>query len=103
MSQALDSLAEQLRSAVLAADHAAAERLVSKYVETVRQVWEALPESERASSPLPNTAVECLNWARGMTIVQRAITAEQLAILDKTIRYQPVRAVQAGSTLQVTL
>ena len=94
MPQPLDKVAREFRSAVLAADHARAACLASEYRCAVTELWQALPESSRAKSTLPEQATDLLNWARGMTIVQRAMLAEQLAILEKTQRYRWDRAVQ---------
>jgi hypothetical protein len=103
MRQALDKIAREFRSAVLAADHVWAERLASEYREALAEAWQNLPASVRAASPLPAQANEMLTWARGMTIVQRAMLAEQLAVLDKSIRYASDRAPSGRSTIQVSL
>jgi hypothetical protein len=103
MHQALDKIARELRSAVLAADHVLAGRLASEYREALADAWQSVPQSVRAASPLPAQASEMLTWARGMTIVQRAILAEQLAVLDKSIRYASDRASSGRSTIQVSL
>jgi hypothetical protein len=87
LSGDLDSASRELRAAVIAADHAGAELAVSHYVETLRLVWEVMPEQERRASVLPARARELLAWARGMTIIQRALTADQLGILEKASRY----------------
>jgi hypothetical protein len=89
MPAPLDKLSQQFRSAVLAGDHPGAERLALQYVEALREMWESLPEAERASSLVPKRALELLAWARDVSIVQRALTHEQLAILEKACRYQP--------------
>ena len=89
MPAPLDKLSQQFRSAVLAGDHLGAERLALQYVEALREMWESLPEAERASSLVPKKALELLAWARDVAIVQRALTYEQLAILEKACRYQP--------------
>jgi hypothetical protein len=96
MSQALDRLSRELRSAVLAGDHMLTERLVLEYAVAVQQVWESLAESDRGASPLPNTVRELLTWARGMTVVQRAIASEQLAVVEKAVRYKSSRAQEPG-------
>ena len=85
----LDNLSQQFRSAVLAGDHFGAEQLVLQYVEALRETWESLPESARADSLIPKQARELLGWARDVTTVQRALTQEQLTILEKACRYQP--------------
>jgi F0F1-type ATP synthase membrane subunit b/b' len=102
MPAALDKVARELRGAVLAEDHASAERLAGEYRAALEEAWRALPESARAASSLPQQARETLTWARGMTIVQRAMLAEELAILDKAIRYASDRA-PGRSTIQVSL
>jgi hypothetical protein len=103
MPERLDRIARELRSAVLAGDHVLAERLASEYREALAEAWQGLPQSVRAASPLPAQARETLTWARGMTIVQRAMLAEQLAVLDKSIRYASDRAPSRRSTIQVSL
>ena len=102
MPQPLDELAREFRAAVLAGDHTLAGRLASEYAQALSHVWEALGEPERAASPLPAQANELLTWAREMTVVQRAMTAEHVAILDKAIRYQGGGA-RPGSSLEVSL
>ena len=83
-----DKLAGELRAAVLAGDHARANRIVPEYAEALSQYWGTLPASDRAVSPLPKLARELLAWARGMTVVQRTIAGEQLAAVQRTRRYQ---------------
>ncbi len=95
----LDDLIEEFRLAVHAADHIRAGRLAGEYADTVRRLWEAMPEEERAHSPLPRTSRELLTWARGMTIVQRAIAGEQLAVVQKLTRYGSSRG--SGSRLGI--
>jgi hypothetical protein len=103
MPQALDKIAREFRGAVLASDHALAERLAGEYREALEAAWRNLPETERGASSLPQQASETFTWARGMTIVQRAMLAEQLAVLEKTKRYAAERAANRHSTIQVSL
>jgi hypothetical protein len=91
MSQLLDKLAKELRSAVIAGDHVRANRTVPKYAEALRQFWETLPASDRAVSTLPRLSQELLSWARGMTLVQRTMAAEHLVLVQKIGRYQQAR------------
>jgi hypothetical protein len=103
MPEPLDKVARDLREAILAADHSSAERLVTEYRAALMEAWQDLSISARADSQLPQKANELLTWARGMTIVQRALLAEQLAALDKAIRYTSDRAPGRRSTIQVSL
>jgi hypothetical protein len=103
MQPVLDKLARELRSAVLAADHAGAQRLASEYRKALAEFWETLPETARANSTLATQANELLTWARGMTIVQRAILGEQLAVLEKSMRYATDQAGEQPSSIQVSL
>lgn len=103
MPEPLDKIARDFRAAVLAADHALAERLATEYREALAEAWRTMPDSARSGSSLPRQATEMLTWARGMTIVQRAMLAEQLAVLDKAIRYASDRAPGRQSTIQVSL
>jgi len=103
MPEPLDKIARDLRAAVLAADHPMAERFATEYREALAEAWHTLPDSARAGSSLPRQATELLTWARGMTIVQRAMLAEQLAVLDKAIRYASDRTPDNRSTIQVSL
>ena len=103
MPQPLDKVAREFRSAVLAADHERAAELAAEYRSSVAELWQSLPESSRAKSTLPEQANELLNWARGMTIVQRAMLAEQLAVLEKSNRYRWERAVEHRSRIQISL
>lgn len=91
MPPRLDKLAGELRAAILGGDHALANRIAQEYSEAVSRHWETLPPSDRAVSPLPQLARELLTWARGMTIVQRAIAADQLALVQRTKRFQQER------------
>ena len=103
MPKPLDKIAKEFRAAVLAADHVSAARLATDYREALAEAWRSLSESDRRASTLPRQANETLIWARGMTIVQRAMLAEQLAVLDKSIRYASDRSPSQQSTIQVSL
>lgn len=103
MQTVLDKLARDLRSAVLAADHAGAQRLAAEYTKALAEFWETLPESARATCTLATQANELLTWARGMTIVQRAILGEQLAVLEKSIRYATDQAAEQQSSIHISL
>jgi hypothetical protein len=81
-------LARDIRSAILAANHASADPLVSAYAKIVSAVWESMPEGERESSELPKVSLELLEWARQATLIHRALTTEQLDVLQKASRYQ---------------
>ncbi len=78
----------KFRSAILAGDHALAGQLASEYALALRELWELLPEDERAASPVPQQSAELLTWAHRMTVVQRAIAKEQLAVIEKASHYQ---------------
>jgi hypothetical protein len=103
MPQPLDKIARQLRSAILAADHVAAERVANEYALAVKEAWESLSASERARSTLPAQANELFTWARGMTIVQRAMLAEQLAVLQKSMRYGWDGSARPRPTIQMSV
>ena len=94
MSQALDSISRDLRSALLGGDHVLANRLVPEYTDALRELWESMPESERAASSIPEQARELLTWARDMTVVRRAIDAAQLAVVQKASRYSAARSTE---------
>jgi hypothetical protein len=87
MPQPPDKIASQLRAAVLAGDHGQAERLVQEYSGALQVFWRALPEAERTASPVPAQVRELLGWAREMTLVQRALTARHLEIVETASRY----------------
>ena len=103
MPPALDKIARELRGAVLAADHVLAQRLVSEYTKALAEFWQALPEAERTASTLATQANELLTWARGMTIVQRAILGEQLAVLEKSMRYTRDQVEKQRFSIQISL
>jgi len=103
MPTVLDRIARELRSAVLGADHAGAQRLAAEYTKALADFWEALPEPARANSTLATQANELLTWARGMTIVQRAILGEQLAVLEKSMRYATDQAAKPPSSIHISL
>ncbi len=88
MPQPPDNLARQLRAAVLAGDHARAECLVRDYSQALRAFWESLTAEERAASNVPGQVHELLGWAREMTLVQRALTAQHLEIVETASRYE---------------
>lgn len=87
MNGNLDRAGRELRAAVLAVDHARAEGAVHRYVEAVRESWEALPEQERGGSSIPSNACELLAWARQMTLIQRSLAADQCSVVQKASRY----------------
>jgi hypothetical protein len=96
LTRGVDQASRELRAAVIAVDHAGAERAAAHYVEALQKLWESLPEQERAVSPVPSTAREILAWAREMTILQRTLTADQLRILQKASRYQDAASRHCG-------
>ncbi len=95
----LERAARELRAAVIAADHARAEGAVHRYIEAVRQNWEALPDQERGNSSIPARACELLAWARQMTLIQRNLAADQYGVVQKASRYHS--AVSRHPGLQV--
>ena len=103
MPAPLDNIALEFRSAVLAGDHVLAAQRVAQYAAAAAQFWQGLSEQDRAASELPAQARELLSWARGMTIVQRVITAEQLAVLEKASRYGAQPPATPVSTIQVSV
>jgi hypothetical protein len=96
LSGTLERASLELRAAVIAADHARAERAVNHYVEAVQQFWEALPEQERVSSQIPARSRELLAWAREMALIQRHLAADQYAVLQKTRRYHGAATISGG-------
>jgi hypothetical protein len=86
--QAPNELSRELRSAVLTGDHVRIGELAAGYITAVEQAWLALPQGDRARSPLAQQAKELLSWARDMAIIQRALNGEQLGIVENAIRYQ---------------
>jgi len=84
----LERASRELRAAVIGADHTGAEVALTDFIETLQQVWEGLPAHQRANSPLPARVRELLAWTREMTIIQRALAADQLRVLQKAILYQ---------------
>lgn len=95
MQAPLDKAAHHFRSAILAGDHAEATRLLAEYVKALCLTWDLLPQHERTTSGVPRQALELLAWARAVTITQRVLASEQLAIVDKVIRYRPAAAAEA--------
>lgn len=86
-SATANRIARDLRSAVATGDHAAAALLVPRYGQALQAAWESFSPQERRASPLPQQARELLEWARSVAIIQRALSAEQLAVLQKAGRY----------------
>jgi len=99
MPQLQDKLAYQLRAAVLAADHEKAARLTMEYCEALREHWMTLSAEERAVSALQKQSLELLTWVREMTIMQRALAAEHLRMIEKAKRYRTARShyLQSGA------
>jgi hypothetical protein len=98
MSQALDRISVELRSALVGGDNVLADRLVNEYAQAARETWDSLPDSERATSALPQQASELLTWAHEMTVVRRAMAGAQLAVVRKAAHYnatnRPTQSVQ---------
>jgi hypothetical protein len=93
MPQPPDNLSRALRAAVLASDHEKAERLTVEYTEALRQYWTALSPEERAASSIPKQALELLNWVREMTLMQQAMSAEHLSMVERASRHLAARAL----------
>jgi hypothetical protein len=93
MPQLLDKMARDLRAAVLASDHEKATRLTVEYSEALVQHWRLLSSEERAASSLPKQSGELLNWAREMTLMQHAMAAGHLAMVEKASRQLSARAL----------
>jgi len=89
---AQDTLARELRAAVLGSDHAKAARLAEQYTAALSRQWASMSEPERASSGIPKQAVELLAWAREMTIMQHAMAGQHLSAVQKANRYLTARA-----------
>jgi hypothetical protein len=92
----LERASHELRAALIAADHVRAENAVSQYVEAVRQVWESLPEQERAGSTIHARTRELLAWAREMALIQRNLAADQYAVLQKARHYYGAATLSGG-------
>ena len=97
MHQPQDNLARELRAAVLASDHQNANRLTEEYTEALREHWMTLSAQERADSTLPKQSLELLTWVRDMTLMQQALAAQHLALVEKAGRYQTARSVYLRS------
>jgi hypothetical protein len=85
-------LARELRAAVLAGDHEKATRLTVEYAAALREHWMTLSAAQRAASALPKQSLELLGWVRDMTLMQQAMAAQHLAMVEKAGRYQTARA-----------
>ncbi len=93
MPQPQDNLARDLRAAVLANDHEKATRLTVEYTAALREHWTTLSLAERAASPLPKQSLELLTWVREMTLVQQAMAADHLSLVDRASRSLTARAL----------
>jgi hypothetical protein len=96
MSQALHKISVDFRSALLGGDHVLAARLACEYTNAVRELWESLPEGDRAVSPIPQQATELMGWAHDMTVVRRAMAAAQLGVVQKASRYSAARSAESS-------
>jgi hypothetical protein len=92
-----DRLAHDLRAAVLAVDHEKASRLSAEYSAALRELWMTLSPEERVASSVPKQALELLNWVRDMTLIQQAMAAQHLRVIDKAMRYRTARALYLQS------
>ncbi|MGP0075351.1 MAG: hypothetical protein ACLPWF_25845 [Bryobacteraceae bacterium] len=97
MPQPLDNLARELRAAVLAVDHEKAARLSAEYSAALREHWMTLSPDECAASLLPKQSLELLNWVRDMTLMQQAMAAQHLRVIEKAMRYRAARALYLQS------
>ena len=95
--QTIDKISRELRSAVLAGDQVRTGELAAEYVTAFERVWLSLTQSERAVSSLPQQVRELMAWIREVTIIQRSLNAQQLAIVENAIRYQPAGPLQSRS------
>ena len=93
MPPILDNLALELRAAVLGNDHEKAARLTVEYTAAVSRYWISLSPEERATSPVPKQSLQLLSWVRQMTLMQQAMTAGHLAMVDKASRHLAARAL----------
>ncbi len=92
-----DNLARQLRAAVLANDHAKAERLAVEYTAALGEFWKTLSSAERAASSLPKQSLELLTWVREMTLMHQAMTAAHLSAIERAGRQLTARALYLQS------
>ena len=97
MLEMADRLARELRAAVLAVDHEKASRLSAEYTAALREHWMALSLEERAASSVPKQSLELLNWVRDMTLMQQAMAAQHLRVVEKAMRYRTARALYLQS------
>jgi hypothetical protein len=88
-----DQLACQLRAAVLGVDHEKAARLSAEYTAAVRDQWIQLSAEQRAVSPLPQQSIELLAWVREMALMQHAMAAGHLAMVEGAGRRLAARAL----------
>ena len=89
MAQSLDKILQDFRTAVLRGDYDLARELAPEYAGALGQLWESLPESGRLA------ARKLLVWAHQMTVLQRALAAAQLAVIEKASHYNVDGAVEA--------
>jgi len=87
-------LSRDLRFAILARDHGRAGQLASAYVDSLRTLWESMPEDQRSVSTLPSEARTLLVWAHQSTLIHKAIAADQLSVVQKTGNYHPPSTAQ---------
>jgi predicted TPR repeat methyltransferase len=98
MPQQSDSIARDLRSAVLAGQHGDAARLAEEYAQALRREWERMPRVERVASNIPRQSRELLTWALGVTRMQHSMAGQHLAALGIAHQYLKARSnyVQAS-------
>lgn len=90
---ALDDLARKLRAAVLGSDHEEARRLAVEYTGALGRHWTLLSVQERAASSIPKQSLELLTWAREMTLMQQAMAADHLMLVEKANRQLTARSL----------
>ena len=86
-------MARELRAAVLRSDHEKAARLTIEYSAALGRYWALLSPQERAASPWPKQSRELLAWVREMTLMQQAMAAEHLSMVERASRQLTARAL----------
>lgn len=91
-------ISADFRAAIIAGDHSRAQEIASFYVSALGTLWESLPVEQRISSDLPEQAGKLMRWGQQATMIQRNLASDQLASLQRAIRY---RHSAASPSLQV--
>ena len=87
--QDIEIIAKGLRAAVEAGCHQDAERCASEYCRAVEQEVRSLEPRDPRVERILREAMELLEWARRVALVEKASCAARLTALPERVPYAP--------------